>query len=153
MKSAFLTPCVAALLLTTLTAAEGCSASKPGTKAKEAAVQLTKATAQDWVAGTPGGRSGTELTFVVNIAADDVQFGKITLAGAPHEPTLVRPGEAISREPVVPKKGDTLHLRLSVEKDDPAAKATEATIGYSVAGDARTLAVPAIEKLAPLPRP
>ena len=36
---------------------------------------------------------------------------------------------------------------------DPAAKATEATIGYSVAGDARTLAVPAIEKLAPLPRP
>lgn len=152
-KHPFTISAVSLLLLITLTAAVGCSSTKSGADATAGPVRLIKATAQDWVAGIQGGGSGTELTFVVAIDQDDIRFSSIGLADAQHDPVLARPGSVLSNEPVVPKKGDTLHLRLSLEKNDPAANATEAIIAYTVAGEAKTLQVPSIEKIAPQPRP
>ena len=132
----------------------GCNQNREATRTTTANVELIKATKQDWTAGIQGGGSGTEFTFMVRTpASGTVAFQQIAIGGSDLEPTLVRPGDPVSGTSVTPGTNDTLHLRLSVKREESAASAASAVIHYTLSDEAKELAVPSIEKIPSLPRP
>lgn len=125
------------------------------------AVELLKATRQDWVAGIVGGGAGSEYTFTIAIPEKGpVTFGAVTIDRAEHPAVLRKRGAPVTQAAVVPVAGDTLDLRVSVRRSDAAnvpdtdsTTSTGAIINYSIGGEQRSLPVDRIERLAPQNRP
>ena len=123
-------------------------------------IALVKATGQKWTAGIKGGGSGTEYTFTVAIlGAEPVLFDSMDVYGTVYKPTLIKRGGPVSNEPVVPQKGDTLDLRISVRDaeppvpKEPTTGSPQAVVRCTLNGKPARLEVAHIEMLAPRPRP
>ena len=124
-------------------------------------IGLIHATRQDWVAGIKGGGAGTEYTFTIAITGiEPITFGRVSIGGKDHDALVRKHGGPVTQDPLIPKAGDTLDLRVSVRRPDISSTAdtahapgAAALIFYTVKGEPRSLPVERIERLAPQNRP